>query len=112
MITIKNIQKIGGEMCLGRRIWNVTEEVNGMNEPFYVFHFGHDGNALGYNRPLEVRLSREVVREDRYYLFVMGLEMVTGIYITQESIRDKEAVLDRITRVLSKAKHWWETKGA
>ena len=109
MITIKNTQSIIGEICLGRRIWNVTEEVNRLGDHAYAFHFGHDGDGLEFNKPLEVRLRRDAI-EDRYYLFVMGLEMLTGLYISQENIRDKEALLDRITRVMSKAKHWWETK--
>ena len=109
MITIKNTQSIIGEICLDRRICNVTEEVNRLGEHAYAFHFGHDGDGMEFNKPLEVRLRRDAI-EDRYYLFVMGLEMVTGLYISQENIRDKEALLDRITRVMSKAKHWWETK--
>lgn len=109
MITIRNIQKIGGEMCLGRKIWDVTKDENKLGEQFYCFQFGHEGNGLEWNKPVEVRLNREA-REGMHYLFVMGLEGVTGIHITQENIRNKEALLDRITRVLSKAKYWWENE--
>lgn len=109
MITIKNTQTIIGLTCLGRRIWNVTEEENKLGEQFYCFHFGHEGNGKEWNKPVEVRLNREA-REDRHYLFVMGLEGVTGIYITQQAIRDKEELLTKISHVMSKAKHWWETK--
>ena len=55
MITIKNTQTIIGEICLGRRIWNVTKETNRLGEHAYAFHFGHDGDGMEFNKPLEVR---------------------------------------------------------
>ena len=107
MITIKNIQKINGETCLGRWISSITEEHNRLGEHFYSFHFGPINNGLEWNKPIEVRLNRECM-EDRHYLFVMGLEMRTGLHIKQEDVRNKEILLSKIEHVMNKAKHWWE----
>jgi hypothetical protein len=107
MITIKNITKVIGQTCLDRKIWDVVETKNSIGEHFYTFLFLPTGDGKEWNKEVEVRLNREA-REDRHYLFVMGLEQRTGLYISQQSIRNKEQLLSNITHVMSKAKHWWE----
>lgn len=115
MLTIQNIKKIELTFCHSRGLREVTETENKLGENFYSFHFGQIGDGKGWNKEIEVRLSRDVKYkttngDGSYKIFVMGLQLVTENFILPSDIKSKDGLVKEITTVLDKAKHWWKTK--
>ena len=110
MLTIRNIKQIELTFCHSRGLKRVTETINNMGEHFYSFHFGPIRDGVGWNKETEVRLKREMERNDRYEIFVMGLQLVSENFILPSDIKSKDGLAKEITTVLDKAKHWWKTK--
>ena len=115
MLTIQNIKQIELTFCHSRGLKRVTESQNRMNEQFYSFHFGPISDGNGWNKEIEVRLSRDVKYkttngDGSYQIFVMGLQLVSENFIFPSDIKTKDGLVNEITKVLAKAKHWWETQ--
>jgi hypothetical protein len=110
MLTIRNIKQIELTFCHNRGLREVTETENKMGDKYYCFHFGPIGDGKDWSKEIEVRLSREADRDGGYRIFVMGLQIVTENNILQSDIKSKDRLVNEITKVLAKAKHWWETK--
>lgn len=115
MLTIRNIKQIELTFCHSRGLKRVTESQNRMNEQFYSFHFGPISDGNGWNKEIEVRLSRDVKYkttngDGSYQIFVMGLQLVSENFIFPSDIKTKDGLVNEITKVLAKAKHWWETQ--
>ena len=116
MLTIKNIKQLELNFCYQRGLREVTETENKMGDKYYSFHFGPIGDGKGWNKEIEVRLSRDVKYKTTngdasYQIFVMGLQLVSENFIFPSDIKSKDGLVNEITKVLAKAKHWWETKG-
>ena len=110
MLTIRNIKQIELTFCHNRGLKRVTEVTNSMGEPFYSFQFGPVSDGNGWNKETEVRLKRTMERNDRYEIFVMGLQSVSRHSIVQKDINSKDGLVSEISKVLARAKHWWETE--
>ena len=110
MLTIRNIKQIELTFCHSRGLKRVTESQSRMNEQFYSFHFGPISDGVGWNKETEVRLSRDLDSDGGYRIFVMGLQLVTENNILPSDIKTKDGLVNEITKVLAKAKHWWETQ--
>ena len=116
MLTIQNIKQIELTFCHSRGLREVTETENKMGDKYYCFHFGPIGDGKGWNNKIEVRLCRDVKYKTTngngsYQIFVMGLQLVSENFILPSDIKSKDGLVNEITTVLAKAKHWWETKG-
>ena len=111
MLTIRNIKQIELIFCHNRGLREVTETENKSGDKYYSFHFGPIGDGKDWGKEIEVRLGREADRDGGYRIFVMGLQVVTENNILPSDIKNKEGLAREITRVLARAKHWWETKG-
>ena len=111
MLTIRNIKQIELTFCHSRGLREVTETENKMGDKYYSFHFGPVGDGKGWNKAIEVRLKREADFDGSYQIFVMGLQLVSENFIKPSDFKNKEGLAREITKVLAKAKHWWETKG-
>lgn len=110
MLTIRNIKQIELTFCHNRGLKNVTETQNKLGEQFYSFHFGPISDMKDWNKAIEVRLSRDMDRDGGYRIFVMGLQFVTENNILPSDIKTKDGLVSEISKVLAKAKHWWETE--
>ena len=110
MLTIRNIKQIELIFCHNRGLREVTETENKSGEQYYSFHFGPIGDRKDWGKEIEVRLSREADRDGGYRIFVMGLQLVTENNILPSDIKTKDGLVNEITKVLAKAKHWWETQ--
>ena len=115
MLTIRNIKQIELTFCHSRGLREVTETENKMGDKYYCFHFGPIGDGKGWNKAIEVRLCRDVKYkttngDGSYQIFVMGLQLVSENFIFPSDIKTKDGLVNEITKVLAKAKHWWETK--
>ena len=109
MLTIRNIKEIELTFCHNRGLKRVTEINSKSGERYYSFEFGPIGNGMDWNKPLEVRLSRDVDMDGGYRIFVMGLQLVTENNILISDVKNKDGLAREISNVLAKAKHWWET---
>lgn len=109
MLTIRNIKEIELTFCHNRGLKRVTEIHSKSGEQYYSFEFGPIGNGMDWNKPLEVRLSRDVDMDGGYRIFVMGLQLVTENNILISDVKNKDGLAREISNVLVKAKHWWET---
>ena len=110
MLTIRNIKQIELTFCHSRGLREVTETENKMGDKYYSFHFGPIGDRKDWGKEIEVRLSRDADMDGGYRIFVMGLQLVTENNILPSDFKNKEGLAREITKVLAKAKHWWETK--
>jgi hypothetical protein len=110
MLTIRNIKQIELTFCHSRGLKRVTETISDMGEHFYSFHFGPISDGIGWNKETEVRLKRTMERNDRYEIFVMGLQSVSRHSIVLNDINSKEGLVSEISKTLARAKHWWETQ--
>lgn len=109
MLTIRNIKQIELTFCLSRGLKRVTEITNATGESFYAFNFGPIGNGLNWNKETEVRLKRTMERDGSYQIFSMGLQVATERFILPSDIKTKDGLVNEISKVLAKSKHWWET---
>ena len=76
---------------------------------------GPIGDGKGWNKEIEVRLSRDVKYkttngDGSYQIFVMGLQMSTRRFITIDDIKSKDGLASEISKVLAQAKWWWENE--
>jgi hypothetical protein len=110
MLTIRNIKQIELTFCHSRGLREVTEIQSKSGEHYYSFLFGPIGNGEEWNKAIEVRLSRDADMDGGYRIFVMGLQLVSENFILPSDIKTKDGLVNEITKVLAKAKHWWETK--
>ena len=109
MLTIRNIKQIELTFCHSRGLKSVTEITNDVGEPFYAFNFGPISNGKDWNKETQVRLKRTMEWDGSYQIFVMGLQVATERFILPSDIKNKEGLVNEISKVLAKSKHWWET---
>ena len=109
MLTIRNIKQIELTFCHSRGLKRVTEVGNRMGESFYAFNFGPISDGIGWNKETEIRLKRTMERNGSYQIFSMGLQIVSENYILLSDIKTKDGLVNEISKVLAKTKHWWET---
>lgn len=109
MLTIKNIKQLELNFCHQRGLKRITETTNALGEHFYCFNFGPISDGNGWNKETEVRLSRDAKGDGSYQIFVMGLQVVAENFIKLSDIKTKDGLVNAISKVLAKAKHWWKT---
>jgi len=109
MLTIKNIKQLELNFCHQRGLREITETHNKLDEQFYCFHFGPISDGNGYNKETEVRLGRDL-NQGEYQIFVMGLQMATRHFVSIDDIKSKGGLASEISKVLAKAKWWWENE--
>jgi hypothetical protein len=109
MLTIKGILKLQNVMCQNRQVWLVTENTNETGQPYYSFRFKPMLDNKGYNKATEVRLGRDI-NQGEYQIFVMGLQMSSRHFVTIDDIKSKDGLASEISKVLAKAKWWWENE--
>jgi hypothetical protein len=109
MLTIKNIKELELNFCHSRGLREITETQNKLSEQFYSFHFGPISDGNGYNKEIEVRLGRNLKGKD-YEIFVMGLHLATRHFVTIDDVKTKGGLASEISKVLAKAKWWWENE--
>ena len=109
MLTIKNIKELELNFCYQRGLKRITETQNKLGENFYCFNFGPISDGNGFNKETEVRLGRDI-NQGHYQIFVMGLQMSTRNFVTIDDIKSKDGLASEISKVLAKAKWWWENE--
>jgi hypothetical protein len=109
MLTIKNIKELELNFCHQRGLREITETQNKLSEQFYSFHFGPISDGKGWNKETEVRLGRDI-NQGEYQIFVMGLQMSSRHFVTIDDIKSKDGLASEISKVLAKAKWWWENE--
>lgn len=113
MLKIKNIGRIVGMTADGRRIaeaGDYRDLFRTTGRELFVFKIDPCGDRKEYNREISIVLHKEPDINGKYYMFNMGLERVTGLYVTKDEISNPVHLSNKIREVLEKTKHFYNTK--
>jgi hypothetical protein len=111
-LVIEGLDKLRHATYHQRKIERIHIDNRGkyLNAAAYVFTFPPIGKGLkGWDKELEVHLRKYPTPNEEYELFVMGLHLVTCIYLKIDQIKDIKVFQTYMVLVIDKAKHYWET---
>jgi hypothetical protein len=110
-LVIDGITKLIYHTYDGRKIGDIRIEKRQIGrDASYVFTFPPIDNLLkGWNKELEVYLSKFPDGSGRYELFVMGLHGMTCIYLELKEIKDIKVFQTYMALVIDKAKKYWQS---
>ena len=112
MLKIQNITRIVGMSALGRQVayaGDYRDRLRKTGKEYFVFRIGEVNDGKDYDREHDIVLSKEVDETGKYYMFNMGLERVTGIYIDKKDVQNPVLVCEGIREVLRKTKDYYST---
>lgn len=110
MLKIQNIGRIVGMTALGRYIaeaGDYRDRLRNKGNIYFVFRISEVNDGKDYDRSHDIVLSKEVDGTGKYYMFNMGLETVTGIYVDKKDVQNPVLVCEGIREVLRKTKHYY-----
>lgn len=110
MLKIQNIGRIVGMTALGRYIaeaGDYRDRLRNKGNIYFVFRISEVNDGKDYDRGHDIVLSKEVNETGTYYMFNMGLEMVTGIHIDKKDVQNPVLVCEGIREVLRKTQDYY-----
>ena len=93
----------------GRRINEAGDyrvKVNGTSD-YFVFKIQKQNDGKEYNQSHDVVLRKTPESDDKYYMFRMGLECVTGVYVDKNELINPMDVCHAIQNVLVKTQTYF-----
>jgi len=112
MLKIQNITRIIGMSADGRQVAEAGEyrdAIRNKGNIYFVFRINEVNDGKDYDRSHDIVLNKEVDETGKYYMFNMGLEMVTGIHIGIKEVQNPVLVCEGIREVLKKTKYYYQT---
>ena len=110
MLKIQNISRIVGMKSLGREIieaGDYRDILRNKGNTYFVFRIAEQNDGKEYNREHDIVLSKDFAINGKYYMFNMGLEQVTGIYVDLEDIKNPVELTYKIRNVLVKTQTYY-----
>lgn len=110
MLKIQNITRIIGMSADGRQVIHAgdyRDRLRKKGNMYFVFRISEVNDGKDYDRSHDIVLSKEVDETGKYYMFNMGLERVTGIYIDKKDVQNPVLVCEGIREVLRKTKQFY-----
>ena len=112
MLKIQNITRIIGMSALGRQVAHAGDYkdiLRKTGKEYFVFRINKMNDGKDYDRRHDIVLSKEVDETGKYYMFNMGLERVTGMYIGIKEVQNPALLCEGIREVLRKTKDYYST---
>ena len=110
MLKIKNIDKIVGLTGNHRRIvaaGDYRDSLRTTGKEMFVFKIESQKDGERYNKSHDIVLEKNVSQNGQYYMFNMGLELATGIYINKCDLKRATDVALSIKMVLMKTENFY-----
>lgn len=112
MLKIKNIGKIVGMYANGREIieagdYNKIPRPDGSE--YFVFKIGKQNDGEDYDKEHDIVLKKQPEANGKYYMFRMGLELVTGVVVDFDEIKNPADICHWIRNVLVKTQTYYQT---
>ena len=112
MLKIQNITRIIGMSADGRQVayaGDYRDRLRKTGKEYFVFRIGEVNEGKDYDREHDIVLTKEVDETDKYYMFNMGLERITGIHIGIKEVQNPVLLCEGIREVLRKTKDYYST---
>lgn len=111
MLKIKNIGKIVGMYSNGREIIEAGDYKASRPDgsEYFVFKIGKQNDGEDYNKEQEIVLRKQPEANGKYYMFRMGLELVTGVVVDFDEIKNPADICYWIRNVLVKTQSYYQT---
>ena len=111
MLKIKNIGKIVGMYANGREIIEAGDyDVPSKNgSEYFVFKIGKQNDGEDYDKEHDIVLRKQPEANGKYYMFRMGLELVTGVVVDFNEIKNPADICHWIRNVLVKTQTYYQT---
>ena len=112
MLKIQNIGRIVGMTADGREIieaGDYRDILRNKGNTYFVFKINKVNDGKDYDRGHDIVLSKEVHESGKYYMFNMGLEVKTGIFVDKKDVQNPVLLCEGIREVLRKTKHYYST---
>lgn len=112
MLKIQNIHRIVGMIANNRSIiaaGDYDDSLTKSTDRYFVFKIAEQYDGKEYNRHHDIVLRKEVDETGNYYMFNMGLELVTGIHIPKYNMRNPADFAVFIKKVLVKTEKYYQT---
>jgi hypothetical protein len=108
MLQIKNIGKIVGMYSNGREIIEAGD-YRESNTDYFVFKIAKQYDGKDYNKEHDIVLRKEPETNGKYYMFRMGLQLVTNVVIDKDELTNPVDVCHWIRNVLVKTQTYYQT---
>lgn len=111
MLIIKNIGKIVGLTGNHRRIieaGDYRDSLRTTGKEMYVFKIESQKDNEKYNKAHDIVLEKNPSQNGQYYMFNMGLELATGIYLNKCDLERPTDVALAIKMVLMKTETFYK----
>ena len=111
MLKIKNIGKIVGMYANGREIIEAGDydAPSTKGSEYFVFKIGKQSDGKDYNKEHDIVLRKQPEKNGKYYMFRMGLELVTGVAVDFNEIKNPADICHWIRNVLVKTQTYYQT---
>jgi hypothetical protein len=110
MLKIKNIGKIVGMYSNGREIIEAGDyKVKDGMPDYFVFKIAKQNDGKDYNKEHDIVLRKQPEANGKYYMFRMGLELVTGVVVDFDEIKTPIDICHWIRNVLVKTQTYYQT---
>ena len=112
MLKIQNITRIIGMTAFGRYIAHAGDYTDALRKKgniYFLFRISEVNDGKDYDRSHDIVLSKEFDETGKYYMFNMGLESKTGIYLDKKDVENPVLVCEAIREVLRKTQIYYQT---